>query len=1375
MVEPTNICKKLEDRAYREPGRCRSQDEDTPYEFIDERGCQDEGNVVVNLNQDNCVSVTVQGLPATALVDTGAQINTISSALLAKLRSKANVKVYSSEYKAVLLADGAKRAQIAGKVYLSVVIGTSRFRVKMYVVESRQLLIVLGDAFLRQHQAVLNMARHVVHLKPYSKVYVTRRTVIPPRSETFVQCYVDGPFVDDTVGQIEPLPSDSTLYKRGLSTIESVNKVSGENTFVGMVNDTDNRVILKRGMKVALFSCLPPGAIVTSGINGLNLPKVSNYRGDAHRGEQVISDQEFLSRFSMKDTTLSEGEQTQLNKLLLEFKDIFSDTSDKIGHFKGEPLDISIPSNAKPIRKSPYSIHPKHEEALRKELEFMQREGIIRESRSAWSAPAIVIPKPNRPGDIRIVVDYRAVNKLIERDSHPLPRMDRCLDQIGRGRPKFLTSLDLEKGFMQMEIEENAKQYTAFSVPHNLYEFNRLPMGLSTSPAHFQRCMNQTFRDYLLRFLVIYLDDLLLYSRTFEEHLEALRKVFNRLRESNLKLRAAKTQLARTELKFLGFRVSSEGIKADARICDDVREFPRPTTVKQTRGFLGLAQFYKRFMKDYAKITKPLNELLKKVQKFIWTDKCEEAFMTIKEALTSPPVLAHPNLDKPFRLYTDASDFAVGYVLCQDSEEGQEKVIAYGGKSLQKYQLNYGVTEKEMLAAYSGIVHFDHYLRHNQFELITDHSALESLLTKQKELKGKFARWAAELLNYTYTVKHRAGKLLGNADAMSRRTYEKTVDCDPCVPREPTVNALTRSKQKSNKRTDSPDSTIDHIRECSVDSRYTAEEIREAQRNDPKLAILTDYLLKEKLPENDDEARKVILHSHEYFLNEEMILYHVGIADGSNRKYSVRYNQFVVPKEQQEGILTEYHDSVLGGHFGIEKTLKSIMTKYYWPSIIRDVAEYVRTCHNCQRHKRDTNQRRPILGSTPEPETLELVTIDIMGPLKETTSNMKYILVMSDYATRYCVLRPLPDTSAATVGKVFFDEWICTLGAPISVSSDKGPAFVSEIMREICRMYGIEQKFSCPYVPRSHGIVERLQETVQQVLSFYLDKYREEWDRALQGIASCINSIPSSSTALSPNFLMFGREPRKTIDTVLKPPPKARRSIREYLETFISDLENSRAIAQETSQKKRTQYAKSFNKRAQAVNFKVGDLVFMYIPKNRKGFSKSLSHNWHGPYIIVDTEGQLHFRLRDYTTHNTVSIPIHAQRLKHGRIRETIDETERPRVNGNREIPIRQLTTDDLPHSSFMVTNNKPIGEAKVAHEESAVEGIGDLWEEPEMYEVERIVQGRYKENGDVEYLIKWKGYAANYNSYVKKQDLNEACLEHLHSKGVRMVGRPRK
>ena len=1356
----------------------------TPHQpDADERETKDEASVIVNLGQDNFIPVNINGMNATALIDTGAQVNTVSSALLEKLRNHKQITIYKSEYPAIILADGAKRATLSGKIFVTLRIRNSRFRVKLFVVESRQLLLVLGDSFLRRHQAVLNFARNIMHVKPYTKLYVAKRTVLEPFSEKCIECTVDGMLPEGTVGQVESLPTDSTISQRGIGVVPSVSKVNGEFAFIGVVNNTDAQVILKRGTKVALFACLPAGTEVRSYTLGEaideTIPRVSSIKTTYDR-DDIISEEEFLARFDLKEANLTNHQEKQLKQLLIEYKDVFSDTTGKVGHYDGDLLKVGIPKDQKPISKSPYSIHPKYEKALREELATMQKEGIIRESKSPWSAPAIVIPKPNRPGDIRLVVDYRGVNKLIEKDSHPLPRMDRCLDQIGRSRPKFMTGLDLEKGFLQMELDEESKPYTAFAVPHNLYEFNRLPMGLTTSPAQFQRCMNHTFRDLINEILVIYLDDILVYSQNFEEHLEALRRVFTRLREANLKLRAGKTQLARNELKFLGFRVTSEGLKTDARICDDVRDFPQPKSVKEIRSFLGLAQFYRKFIRDYSKLAKPLNDLLKKDHKFVWTDKCEESFKIIKDALTNPPILAHPNLDKPFKLYTDASDFSVGYVLCQeDTSTGTEKVIAYGGKSLQKYQLSYGVTEKEMLAAYSGVIHFDHYLRHNQFELITDHSALESLLTKQKELKGKFARWAAELLNYSFTVKHRPGKQLGNADAMSRRFYDTTVDCNPCVPAAPTVRAMTRSqdKQTAAKRKADTDSTIDHIRECMVDSNYTAADIREAQRNDPDLAVLTNYLLKGKLPDNDEEARNVILHAPEYFLNEDMILFHEGVADGSNKKYTVRYNQLVMPKEHQEKILREYHDSVLGGHFGIEKTLKSILTKYYWHTITRDVAEYVRTCHDCQTHKRDTNQRRPILGTTPEPETLELVTIDIMGPLKETPSNMKHILVITDYATRYSVLRPLPDTSAATVGRVFFDEWICKLGAPIALSSDRGPAFVSEIMREICRIYGIEQKFSCPYVPRSHGIVERLQETVQQVLSFYLDRYEDEWDRALQGVASCINSVPSSSTAHSPNFLMFGREPRKTVDTVLKPPPKARRSIREYLETFISDLETSREIAQEVSQKKRIQYAKSFNKRAQAVDFKVGDLVFVYIPKNRKGFSKSLSHNWHGPYVVVKAEGQLHYKLRDYSTNNLVSIPVHAQRLKHGRIREEVERGEIPKMVCNTEHPIKGLTESDLPSTSFTQTPGNSIGEAVITPDanpdDTVIADIACLWEDPMVYEVERILQGRYKTNGDEEFLVKWRGYPSTQNTYVSRNDLNEACLEYVRAHPVRMIGRP--
>ena len=527
----------------------------------------DEASVIVNLGQDNFIPVNINGMNITALIDTEAQVNTVSSALLEKLRNHKQITIYKSEYPAIILADGAKRATLSGKVFVTLRIRNSRFRVKLFVVESRQLLLVLGDSFLRRHQAVLNFACNIMHVKPYTKLYVAKRTVLEPFSEKCVECTVGSLLPEGTVGQVESLPTDSTISQKGLNVVPSVSKVNGECAFIGVVNNTDAQVILKRGTKVALFACLPAGAEVRSytldeAIDE-TIPRVSSIKTNHDRND-IISEEEFLARFDLKKANLTNRQEKQLKQLLIEYKDVFSDTTGKVGHYDGDLLKVGIPKDQKPISKSPYSIHPKYEKALREELATMQKEGIIRETKSPWSAPAIVIPK------------------LIEKDSHPLPRMDRCLDQVGRSRPKFMTGLDLEKGFLQMELDEESKPYTAFAVNHhslthslhNLYEFNRLPMGLTTSPAQFQRCMNHTFRDLINEILVIYLDDLFVYSQNFEEHLEALRRVFTRLSEANLKLRAGKSQLARNELQFLGFCVTSEGLKTDARICDDVKERP---------------------------------------------------------------------------------------------------------------------------------------------------------------------------------------------------------------------------------------------------------------------------------------------------------------------------------------------------------------------------------------------------------------------------------------------------------------------------------------------------------------------------------------------------------------------------------------------------------------------------------------------------------------------------------------------------------------------------------------------------------------------------------------------------------------------------------
>jgi len=442
-------------------------------------------------------------------------------------------------------------------------------------------------------------------------------------------------------------------------------------------------------------------------------------------------------------------------------EDIFSKDKNDLGR-TGIIKHTIDTGDTKPISQRAYRVTLKEKEVIKTEVDKMLEKGIIRRSNSPWASPVVLIKKKN--GEIRFCIDYRKLNSITRKDSHPLPRIDDMLDTFEGSQ--WFTTLDLASGYWQVEMEEKDKEKTAFITHEGLYEFNVMPFGLCNAPATFQRLMHMVYGNLIFTKAPVYIDDTNVHSKTFEQHLGDLEEVFGRLRDAKLKLRLEKCYLCFKEIKFLGYIIGSEGMKVDQEKIEKVKNFPIPKNVSELRSFIGLASYYRRFIKDFSKIAKPLTDLFQKERDYEWNTKQEESFEKLKEKLTTTPVLMFPDFEKEFVLYTDASGYALGAVLSQKGKDEKEHVIAYASKSLTKAEQNYSTTELECYAVIWGIEKFHHYLAGRKFKVVTDHYALKWLQTAA--LKGRRARWILRLQPYDFEVVYKEGRKHKNADTLSR-------------------------------------------------------------------------------------------------------------------------------------------------------------------------------------------------------------------------------------------------------------------------------------------------------------------------------------------------------------------------------------------------------------------------------------------------------------------------------------------------------------------------------------------------------------------------------------------------------------------------------
>ncbi|GET01638.1 retroviral-like aspartic protease 1 [Rhizophagus clarus] len=375
------------------------------------------------------------------------------------------------------------------------------------------------------------------------------------------------------------------------------------------------------------------------------------------------------------------------------------------------------------------------------------------EQLSQWTSPVVVVEKKN--GKKRLCVDYRKLNKVTKRDCYPLPRIDDMLETLSGSQ--WFSSLDLASGFWQVELDQKDREKSTFITRFGTYEFTVMPFGLCNAPATFQRLMDTVLRDILWQFVVVYIDDINVGSKTFEEHLLHLEQVFSRLAQAGLKLSPEKCFFFKDEIPFLGHVVSRHGIQTDPEKLRVIKEFPIPKDLTQLRGFIALASYYQKFVKNFSRIVEPLNRLLKKNTPFVWGNDQVDSFEYLKTCLMTPPILSYPNFEKPFILYTDASTFALGAILSQKNEDKKERVIAYASRTLGKHERNYGITELECLAVVWAVKHFHHYLHGQKFTVITDHAALRYLLNLSNPA-GRLGRWLMFLNSYNLEIINRPGK-----------------------------------------------------------------------------------------------------------------------------------------------------------------------------------------------------------------------------------------------------------------------------------------------------------------------------------------------------------------------------------------------------------------------------------------------------------------------------------------------------------------------------------------------------------------------------------------------------------------------------------------
>ena len=721
--------------------------------------------------------------------------------------------------------------------------------------------------------------------------------------------------------------------------------------------------------------------------------------------------------------------------------------------------------------------------------------------------------------------------------------------------------------------------------------------------------MTEILQECLINnFVMIYIDDIVIYSKTWNEHLEHLDLVFQKIREAQMKIKLKKCQFCKKQMVFLGHVVSNKGISPDPKKLQVIREVPTPKNKKQLQQYLGLLGYYQRYIQNYANIVAPLYKLTGTKTRFEWNDELQKIFEKSKELLHERLQLIYPDFTKEFIIFTDASDKGMGGILAQLDEDGNECPIYFVAKAFKGAELNYTTTEKECYAIIFSIKKFYYYLTGRKFKIVTDHKGLQWLY-RNKTINRRITNWYLQLQKYDYTIEYREGRKHTNADVLSR----------------PPFIGITEIEDE-----------IDHV------------ELRKAQLEDENLKPIIDWLEKKEMLEDKEKAKKIEVMATQMEMIHDC-LYHVWFPQRT-KKSNQTILQIVVPAKWIDKIINENHESKFSGHCGFKKTYEKIKKKYYWLNQYTSVKKWIKTCHECQ-------MRKPGIGKfgylqvSKVSRPMERINMDLLE-LPKTEDEYKYVLVIVDQFTKWIEAFPIKSKSKEEIAEIFIKNIICRFGLPEEIVSDGGGEFNNNLMIEVCRILEVKKRITTPYNPKANGAVERINRIILDYIAKYGDYAQKHWNKQIPFMVFAHNTAIHEMTEETPYFLMFGKDPITPGEF-----GKVRVKNKILKEEWIENLELSRKLAKEKNEAMQLKMKQQYDKNRKELKLEVGMKVWKkenfqkadYKSKNNKKIAdkrkRKLANRWTGPFRIIAKIGPVTFKIKSINNPNLI-MNVHADKLK---------------------------------------------------------------------------------------------------------------------------------
>ena len=1344
----------------------------------------------------------MQGVKGRIQIDTGATDTFLAEHWFLKIPECERPPLYL--VKEPVSAFGNNKQEVLGFCLLEVTLSRKSVRVPVYVVDLEPWdtgvlgLSCIGPLNVKidTYAGTLEMDGEVIEcfdnpdktfsMKPYfTRLKVDKDTIVPAGSETVVmsrkvklpsegqvgfnkgrphaasvrRLTLDKPNTGDYVAMVSPTRS-TKAFEDGIGVCHEIVNPCNNKIPLRVLNVNECDHLIKAGTVLAILR-VEQGQVEPfdkgqcnfgsdQGIATESVDMESSVVGDSVNSSESVIPAHLLELYRKSSQHLDVEQGQKLAELLQRSADVFSCNDRDIGRSGIIKHEVVVQGN--PVRQRPYRTPIWKQDEVDRQVKDLLDRGLIEESTSPWASPVVLVKK--KDGTQRLCVDYRKLNALTVKDSFPLPRIDDALESL-HGAVWFST-LDLQSGYWQIELDQKSKPYTAFCTKTGLYQWRVLPFGLTNAPSTFERIMERCFSGLSWKILLLYLDDVIVFAQTFKDALARLELVFNRLRQAGLKLKPNKCVLFASSVEFLGHRVSAGGVATDTEKVEVIKQWPVPKSVTEVRGFLGLTSYYRRFVRNFAEIARPLYDLTKKNVVFDWSENCQSAFDSLKHALTVAPVLAFPSAEDSFILDTDASGTGIGAVLSQ-VQQGEERPISYAGRVLSSAERRYCVTRRELLAVVNYVKYYRHYLLGRKFTLRTDHASLIWLMNF-KNPEGQLARWIELLQQFNFTTVHRPGLRHTNADALSRVPAYKckqcgqmhaSVDVPECLQNKPDVltgscsvlNPLAREftpvgnnvcdvatsedfvgvrgavgfscdNVGSNVKTVTSESKGETGNICDGESQHNVgvlvsepvwsnRELREMQNKVAGMGLLISAVESNKeKPRWEDVSSfspevKACWASYDCLRVVNGVLYRLfETADGLR----VRWQMFL-PRECREQVLKELHTAKSGGHLGMEKLLSKVRMRYFWYGMASDVRSFVRMCDVCACRQPINRQRRAPLQTYVVGYTMERVAIDILGPFPESFRGNKKVLVFADYFTKWVEYIPIKDEKAATVAEALVSVVFSHYGMPGEIHSDRGRDFISSVFREVCSLLGSSKTYTTPRHPQSDGMVERHMKSIVASLKTYLEPKanQRDWDTYLPYVGMAYRSAVHSSTAESPNMMMLGREIAMPVDLMFENNVEHQGNQSDYAAGLRSKIQDAHVRAREQLRLSSRTQKKHYDRYLDKHGFQAGDFVWLKNEKRRKGFSPKLQLNYEGPYMVVTRISDVVYRIQQ-SPRSKYKI-VHYEKLKKYEGKPLVPWLDRIKLPSLDERVQEGMPSFDPPthiHQRVPPAEQLPIGKANI-------------------------------------------------------------------------------